>query len=602
MAYSIGNNRFINPYNFISVDWNQTERKNIKDIKGRLSGRISCQITTKSPLAIPGDIIDCDENNHKTYDFMKTPSGEYMIPGSSIRGAIRSIYEAASDSCFVTAKKEKVFTRRAEARENGKPFLLSFQNGNWKVEEAERFLIIIDDEKYTPFNKPKFNSYIRWSYEELHRHDYGEKISFVPGEMYINQRGIKVGKVIKQIGTDVVGKADSNEGYLYVGSVPPTEFNKKQKKDLPQTKKHFESVFKKKDDGESYHIDQKKINSLMQLCKCYNDCSINRCLSDETPFYNGVYKLLSEKGQNIPVWYNEKSGMLSLASIGRMAYDKLMGDKLYEKVPCTSREQLCKACSLFGTANEEGKIGSKIRFTDAISDLGSGAKCKKNITLKELSSPKTSYVEFYTTGNGYDDDESKLRGRKIYWHSLKDGSYQHNQKTKRNSTMELVDSNNRFSFTVYFDSITEEQFNELVWVLTLGDNNEDGVHCHKIGQGKSIGLGSVKIVIKECKIRDFSEGIYSLVNKPLPKDIQCNTLISEACEELRIISDTTKTKDKEVSYPFIDNYKEGDKKTAPFQWFAQNKDRERGCHQEWQDIHNATDTCFHSLRFTYDPH
>ena len=46
---------FINPYNFVPVNFKEenSSRKDVKDLKGTLSGVISCTLTTKTPLCLP---------------------------------------------------------------------------------------------------------------------------------------------------------------------------------------------------------------------------------------------------------------------------------------------------------------------------------------------------------------------------------------------------------------------------------------------------------------------------------------------------------------------------------------------------------------------
>ena len=50
-------------------------------------------------------------------------------------------------------------------------------------------------------------------------------------------------------------------------------------------------------------------------------------------------------------------------------------------------------------------------------------------------------------------------------------------------------------------------------MLTLGENSESGTKWYKIGHGKPIGLGSVKIVIDKAQDRSFGEDGYSFQEK-----------------------------------------------------------------------------------------
>ena len=133
---------------------------------------------------------------------------------------------------------------------------------------------------------------------------------------------------------------------------------------------------------------------------------------------------------------------LSVANIGRTAYSNKMGDKLKDYKVCKKRKALCPACRLFGMAEEEA-IASRVRFSDALL-CGDSTYGKKTI-LKELAGPKSSYLPFYLKkpNNGewsYDNSGCELRGRKFYWHNLKENVAVEpkGEKTKRNASMELI--------------------------------------------------------------------------------------------------------------------------------------------------------------------
>ena len=594
--YERGKATFINPYNFVRVDWDNTVRENVADTIGNLSGVIECRLNTVTPIAIPDtENVEEDELKHKTYTFMKTPDGQLMIPGSSLRGAIRSIYEAVTDSCFLTSDENQVITRRAEMRESGKPYLLCHKGGRWELHSAERHLIIIKAPGYRKFDKEPFKHYeASWTQEELNSHRYGEEIHFTPGKMYVSEKKtnpVPIGKVVKSF-------SGSKKGYLYKGKVPPPE-------EKIRSNKHFESIFVESD-SDPIPVTQAQVDALKVIYQQYNNESINRLWSNSNKFYEDFLLLLEKADQPIPVWYNKKRHQISLASIGRVSYQNRMGDKLSTKRPCADRKALCKACQLFGTANGEGKVGSRVRITDAI------AKDKQivvsKVTLKELGSPRISFEPFYIRGGSYDNSESELRGRKYYWHNMCEDSYRvdkelENQgKTKRNATMELVDKGHEFVFNVYFDRITENQLAELKWILTFGDNRVESPLCYKIGRGKPIGLGSVKITIDAVKIRkfDINGGQYEIISDE-PKETYKEpiTLLKyhkQQVDDIKIIANTTSAFGKRVSYPFIENAKPKDNKTAPHVWFTEMKNQKGSNNQDWKDIRKASRDLFYSLR------
>lgn len=108
----------MNPYTFIPVDFGKKEVKDINvavgEVSELLTGTMKCTIYAKTPLAIPDISSENIENEHPNYRFESTPDGQYMIPASSLRGMIRSVYETATNSCFSTLKENTLLIREVE--------------------------------------------------------------------------------------------------------------------------------------------------------------------------------------------------------------------------------------------------------------------------------------------------------------------------------------------------------------------------------------------------------------------------------------------------------------------------------------------------------
>ena len=585
IQYKDSNEKFINPYNFVGVNWSKNNVKKEALETGNLSGELKCKLITRTPLAIPdtNEGVTEDDKNHRSYKFMSDASGKPFIPGSSLRGAIRSVYETVTDSCLATADPKQFISRRAGMRECGKPYLLCHENGAYKLYEATSYLIIIKDDKYRELsttdqyspNAKAISGCKSYTLPELREYGYGSIVDFSisDNEEFRSSSGFKMGKVVKQLGES----EGSRKGYLYIGEVLPRDNNKLQ------SKKHFERIFEKK--KEFILIDEIKVKQLEELYKSYNDPSVNTNVKDHN-WYQGfdkAFKAMKNEEGMLPVWYDKAKGKISLASIGRIFYDKNMDDLLGEKKPCTpendngKRKNLCRACSLFGTEKGEGRLASRVRISDAssVSEVE-----KKTVTLKELGSPKISYYRFYAT-NDYDNKGASLRGRKIYWHNEDEQGFLTCIKTERNATMEIVggDKSAEFEFSVYYDNLTEKELEELKWVLTLGDNREDSDLCHKLGHGKPIGLGSSKIVITSEITRRFKieTGEYKVDPKtPSVKDKSDLDFDMDMVNELLKILNVAQTKGIKVSYPYVTDHKEGDNKndTAAHKWFSDKKDKD----------------------------
>ncbi len=87
----------MNPYDFVRLDWNQEvvrQPYQPHDHFTGLSGRIEGTITTLTPFFIP------DHRNASPKQFLKDRQGRAIIPGSSLKGLIRSLVETIGPGCW----------------------------------------------------------------------------------------------------------------------------------------------------------------------------------------------------------------------------------------------------------------------------------------------------------------------------------------------------------------------------------------------------------------------------------------------------------------------------------------------------------------------
>ena len=90
--------RFVNPYTFVPLPKGGAKRSDCTEATEPVfSGEIKCRLITKTQIAVP-DILknpvpdNVERTEPKEYDFF-TLDGKAAIPGSGIRGVIRSVYE-----------------------------------------------------------------------------------------------------------------------------------------------------------------------------------------------------------------------------------------------------------------------------------------------------------------------------------------------------------------------------------------------------------------------------------------------------------------------------------------------------------------------------
>ncbi len=589
--YKATNTTFINPYNFIPVDYKKKTANLMSSDEEKITGVINCSLFTKGPIAVlDTEHAKEDEKEHKSYSFLKSVDGNYMIPASSIRGMIRSVHEVITDSCFSTTKKESYITARSNTPY--KPGVLMREKNLkgedvWKLYEATRYRLKIPQNRYSNNYKPmggggiypvKEKNGIKYILDDKKAIVYtGEKVTFKP---VTEKRKEFAGKIEKwyENGTK---KNQLLEGYLVLGEA--------------FSRKNYESVFctkeKKKVDAEQNQI-ERALKGLKESYLVYNDSAINRNLNSGKKWY-GSFEKMEENGC-IPIWYQyDSQNMLyfSLACIGRMAYKNTLSELINKKAACTSREELCTTCSIFGMTGEVEAYGSRVRFLDAVCE-NTSAKTE-SITLEELASPRPSYVPFYLRNKsqiqnkkreviGYDNKNYEPRGRKFYWHFKNVKLGKSVKVTKRNSTVEILGKNmsEHFTFKIYFERMTMEEVATLVYALNFNQNQKDGNLCHKIGHGKPLGLGSVKIVVDDVLQRDFSpEAGYNLecvTNAVFEKVSAWAKKIEtkNSVKALKKIADYDAVKKEDVRYPYIivpeTGRRYGENDVASHKWFSEN--------------------------------
>ncbi len=546
--------RFINPYNFISIN-KDTERQKFE--KGTLTGSLSCTLIVKNRLCIPdieGRIQDKEyegkreSDKHWKYNFYRV--GETpVITGSQLKGMIRTYYEALSNSCLSINNNNILSARHSFPR---LPGLLKYDNNGWHLYPADM--------------KPYQKGY------ELQQNEFKRT--------WYNKEKEKLKEFVLSINGEEIKCRNLND------AIKDYEENIRIYKDMQG------SYFKRREGELTYKLNR--------------DPSRNNM----SPVF---YEFVSGDEDELPLVY------LSPSQMGRSVFNKKLDDILDSHRSCSKSdgECLCKACALFGMisnndrkeryhSDRKWQLASRLRFSDAVAADGTFSS-KRGITLKPLSGPKITSTEFYAKRpegakawtyeskiTDYVKDENnndvpvrelcevELRGRKFYLHNpeLKERDYCAANKTNLNGTFELCDKGSRFTFDVFFENISETQLKELVWTLALGDNRESSDLMFKLGHGKPLGLGSVKILVGDVRIREFDrENFRYNIKESDPSaylsDIPFDADSDYFKEFMKIVNyrtiSTALSGGAVMSYPVADDMSGSRNSKASHQWFIGNR-------------------------------
>lgn len=598
---------FINPYNFVPLVGEKHAEAEERQNDELQSGVITYSLWTKTPLFIPdtGDGAACREDGeeHKSYEFFSygtsgedgTSEVKPVIPGSEIRGMLRSNYEILTNSCMSVVDDEKVLNRRSchvfkpgllQKNEDGTYDLFKAKDCLWRTlgENSDK-----DETNWKKEYGKERRCYIQKGFKE------GQKVYFT-----YNRRKLRTGEC-KPLATDVSPETGDVEGYIIKGEASPEITESSDPANHPENQKHCCHIFTLKSAGT---IVRENVSTEMLDHYLAEYKKNKERVQDEYSYkeYANQYKQFKKQkaGEYFPVYYSKMENghlLLSPASITKEIYKHQMKHVIGGFGSCES-EPLCPACSLFGMVSETRAVSSRIRLSDLT--------CKSDkwfddkVTLPELSSPKVGNVEFYLrrpddavfwTYDYYIDADGVVRawtdpiinGRKFYWHQP-DMKFPGNvEKTKRNMTIHPVKEGTKFRGKLYFDHITETELAQLLWLLNCGEKGElkEKSHAYKLGAGKPLGLGSVALNVDEVLIRKVvkEEGrIYIKEDKMqnMGQDMWSDTCFDKEIQEkvLPVFRKMTRfdlLKGKRVSYPMtVSQMKQGDVVEEGFKWFTEN--------------------------------
>jgi hypothetical protein len=491
--------RIVNPYTFIPM--RHQPGAFLQNPVGQAqdetyTGVITCTLETKTPLSIPAKkvvVMQDAPDPHYYTEFFRV-GGNAVIPASSLRGPIRSVFEQLTGSCM-RANDEKFHSLGGKKKPG---VLASDGRGGYKLYKAKRYRVTKAAHRVDSFGIDYVTG-------------VAGKITTGP-DAGVSRFAVSSGAVTGiWKADDANAPADAVDGiYMRVnqmaGETPnvPSVFVRDLLIDVP--------------------IDPSAVACLRESVEEYVENSAENMAGP----YAGNYKECLDQldaGMPLPVWYGyDKNGsdyafQFAWAELSRSVYPVTPLDFIGAagKRACTSKDDLCPACSLFGFVGQEesGECkASRVRFTDA---LPVSEPSFSIVTMPALLGPRPSAFEFYLRNQAHAHSFSPqtpgttIAGRKAYWHHQGGIAPVEQIDCDFNARVECVNPGAVFAFDVFFDKVTKKELNALVYALSLGQYWDKGKdRGHKIGHGKPIGAGSVFVKIDNVLIRTVGNGMYRL--------------------------------------------------------------------------------------------
>ncbi|MGL4848357.1 MAG: TIGR03986 family type III CRISPR-associated RAMP protein [Clostridium sp.] len=501
------------PYNFIPFSDKVIKRyENIKDIPKEndineelLSGSITYEIENDNELIISSGL----KEGEKTSRFNTNIEGKQTIPGSSIRGVIRSnvltlglcsfddeiedgryLYRRTMNSKNSEAEKildkeyGKIVDKKTPAKFNNS-MIIDYGNvkGGYIVKEGKEYYVY-------PAKEKRVGSESK-TYFRVHNNiakKYGEDLKDRNYKPYQKRVNFKVDNN-KNV---TIGNGN---GYLPGVLMNSNKFGSKK------NVKVYHYILNEKDESKKYKIPKKNM-----------EFYINHFVSENVGFnleedIKGKKKdpNKEEREEGLRTCFFTHNGKevtnLSFTHTIKVFYSKSIKDGLNKNhMECFDYQKALFGFINYGEKNE--KLKSRISFLDAVVDGRNG-----NVQIKEmlLASPKASCYKAYLGENQtYSSSKISLRGRKFYW--LKNAKAEFlNKDANVNSYEEVLEKGKTFKGEIRFNNLYKDELGLLIYALKL-----DGRGYQQIGKGKPYGYGRIKI--KNIELSLDMEKEYSLEN------------------------------------------------------------------------------------------
>ncbi len=543
---------FHNPYNFVPAPPRNTEKVQNSELGDRppcghdsyldnhWSGRISVTLTTVTPLLIPDAAnLTEDRNRHKTYPLRLDADGKPYLPPTSIKGMLRSAYEAVTNSrlsIFVKHKDRLAF--RMSTKNDFIPARVECRDNQLVLRLMEAPELLGDTARLLRYQKSS-NSRDKGESREAIRYDNSNELPEHGDPVWVRLNNKIVTRIRRWDVATYPGDGEWFKGWVLV-----TGANINGKK--------YERVFIEKNDNKIITITDEIKSLWRELINNYQETHTkdleDRRKNNQSPqdylghkpgktgWSRHIYEANEVELKEGTLCYvemkNNKITDLFPVSISRQLYnvspDSLLDSNLK---PATEINFLSPADRVFGWVNQNGngsyKGNLRINSVECNSDNSRESFGKDGFPLAILGEPKPQQARFYIAkdqeGTPLDQEIPKektyqsnngLRGRKVYPHHNnlptqhwnnptqdrtqieQGGHFQEYRRPKeqrddQNRSIEAwVKPNSTFSFNIDVTNLSNVELGALLWLLSLPEN-----HYHRLGCAKPLGFGSIKLTI-----------------------------------------------------------------------------------------------------------
>jgi CRISPR-associated protein (TIGR03986 family) len=509
----------------------------------RNTGHIELVVKTLTPLMISKGVSI--EGNKSIHDFVKIGNkNKPVIPGSSIRGLIRSLvgilsyssliknehfmdhalfYRGVADRAFMGIYQDKFFDIQDDFNYRPLAGYLSKNGNNYVIYPAEldsnsvqyykvrntSYQITIDPHSKKPIFKFDGKVFTDYSFESIY---------FKPEPKTLHVHNRYNNKTKQKIAYNLKYALVKEYSFTLPTSTKSFVQGTLVVSGGMATKKHDQWIINVRQDTVLLQVNSQVINDYK------ND-------AQRDAEFDLIEKLKGTACNMIPCFYLTDSAN-NVISFGhtplyRIKHSKTIQDAVHQNVDDNLKDF---ETILFGNTID---YASRLYFEDLTIDGDDNFQMDPTL-IKILSSPKPTSHQYYLRQessilkNWSSTEQIHISGIKQYWHKIVNkGHWEDNQPATASHAgyIKPVLPNKTFSGKLRFENLTDTELGALISAIELPEGC-----CHKIGMGKPYGLGSIKIGSKLTiynKLQNYvklldSDGKWSYEKRTEVKDFKGN--------------------------------------------------------------------------------
>ncbi|GAB4180050.1 MAG: TIGR03986 family CRISPR-associated RAMP protein [Roseiflexaceae bacterium] len=523
------NRRAIAPYNFVELPDRVVSAPppGGHDSYSGHTGVISCTLTTETPLYIRAPLtaqlyaeLDgknwsemTDEQKHHYARFFHTGDDRPVLPGSSLRGMLRSLVEIGSygkvdrvtdrgqvQRLVDTSNVGEIYRSRIMRHIDGDELPQRSRNNHYYIPRIRGGYIerVGSDWQIRPAIERDGTTFARVSIEDLNK------------ARLKKWAGLKAAEQI-WIKTNRYDFKPVRGSYLHVKRAAVIDFRDQPEQGFDQAvlirggwigSKKSEAVIYAK------NSEAKPIPIPSEMAIAYRDQISPK--QEEILGKPGVLQA------DHPVFYLMEDDQLVFfghTAMMRLPYRHSPRDLV--PADLRNQDQIDLAEAIFGyvrhgrATNDQARAGRVFVLDGTLHD--DQPEYWQSLNPRILGGPKPTTFQHYLVQNqesekslaSYDDPDgtTQIRGHKLYWHKPGTGRADIEQlnrqavakATKQYTIIRPLASGVSFTFQIRFENLSDIELGVLLWVLSLGD----GDTRLKLGMGKPLGMGSVRVVVNQ---------------------------------------------------------------------------------------------------------